>query len=338
MNPLDYGLSISSIHCPYTNLAIENYLIEGHFPEENHLFLYRNDPSIVMGRFQVPWREINFSQLPKNISLVRRRSGGGTVYHDLGNWNYCFIHKQRDLPRKKNLELIIAALDHLGFQVEANDRYDLVYRERKEEGGESIFKVSGSAFKQKKETSLHHGTLLMDAKLQDLRGSLGHPKNWKIEGKGVRSVSSPVINLSDIFGNLSFEEWYKAFENLFNTDAFIWREEGLNAAINDERKLLSEWSWLWGETPRFELEVELSQSVSIHFSLYKGKCEKAYLKREESISELLFFVDKSVRRALKAWPSFEILLHHPYFQDCEEAERVKIAGQLRQISESLQLG
>ena len=194
------SFSYSESDCPYTHLAIENELLQGHFEGESHLFIYRNRPSLVMGRFQVPWREISFVRLHEvekllgeKVNLVRRRSGGGTVYHDLGNWNFCFIHRSREIHRNENLKTICEFMSGLGYPIEANERYDLVF-----DGGEKgIFKVSGSAFKQKKDTSLHHGTLLMQANLKGLKGTLGHPKNWEVSGHGVKSHPSPVMNLGE---------------------------------------------------------------------------------------------------------------------------------------------
>ncbi len=277
----DFTLSYSTLTCPYTNLAIENELINANFEKSNHLFFYRNDPCIVMGRFQVPWREVNmpkFLDSPLNLKMVRRRSGGGTVYHDLGNWNYCFIHKQRDLPRIENLELLIKLLANVGIHVEANERYDLVYRESEDK----VFKVSGAAFKQKKDTCLHHGTLLMDAGLTSLKGLLGHPKEWELEGKGVKSHPSAVINLAEVFRPLNFEQWITSIENSTSQKAHCWDESSLSLEIEQERDCLRSWSWCWAETPHFSAKLPLHLSQHNHQYLFtkweKGQCVKAQIQ------------------------------------------------------------
>ncbi len=233
-----------------------------------------------MGRFQVPWREINMPKLlegNKQLSVVRRRSGGGTVYHDLGNWNFCFIHKQRDLPRRRNLEIMIALLKGVGLDVAANERYDLVFHH---ENGQT-YKVSGSAFKQKKDTSLHHGTLLIDASLKELKGHLGLPIHWDFEGKGVHSVPSPVINLAEFSKELTFESWCSHISDCFHQKALVWTEESvaLNSEINAESDYLQSWEWKWGETPVFKIKLPIreGEGLSLLLEFKKGLCETALL-------------------------------------------------------------
>jgi len=282
----DFSVSYSPLTCPYTNLAIENHLIEGNFEGPSHLLVYRNDPCIVMGRFQVPWREINipqFLQLDRPLQLVRRRSGGGTVYHDLGNWNFCFIHKKRELARKANLSLMIDLLASVGIQVTTNERHDLVYHQS--ETGD-IFKVSGSAFKQKRTTSLHHGTLLMNASLKSLKGCLGHPDHWQLTGKGVASFPSPVINLGQYLPRtLEFSQWIDAIEIFFNHKAQMWCEKSLPAKIQAEKRELAAWNWLWGETPAFNVKIPLVGKDNLVFSLegLKGRCMEAQMSTEKSL-------------------------------------------------------
>lgn len=282
----DFSVSYSSSTCPYTNLAIEDHLIQGLFEGRSHFFVYRNDPSIVMGRFQVPWREVSMPQfraMQSDLKLVRRRSGGGTVYHDLGNWNFCFIHKKRDLSRQENLALMIDLLASLGIKVSANERYDLVYHS--DEG--QVFKVSGSAFKQKKDTSLHHGTLLMNASLESLRGCLGHPQHWQLSGKGVTSVPSPVINLADVLSEkIEFSHWISAIEAFFTQPVQTWSEESLSEQIVRERNELSSWTWLWGETPSFTSEIPLKQNLVLVVESLKGQCVTAKIEDRDPSDEL----------------------------------------------------
>ncbi len=280
----DFSVSYSSLTCPFHNLAIENELIQGNFEGESHLFLYRNEASVVMGRFQVPWREVNMPQfLSRNnmnksmitntkLHLVRRRSGGGTVYHDLGNWNFCFIHKKRELPRKQNLHLMIDLLRQVDIVVEANERYDLVYRDHK---GDKVYKVSGSAFKQKKDTCLHHGTLLMDASLKSLRGCLGLPAGWQLEGKGVRSVPSPVLNLAEVAPAPEFSAWIGAVEHFFQKEAHIWTLDNFSNEMLAEKEELSSWLWKWGETPGFSVQIPLGPESSFCLEAHKGQCVTA---------------------------------------------------------------
>ena len=281
------SLSFSELNCPFHNLAIENKLLSGDFFGDHHLFIYRNDPCIVMGRFQVPWREVNMPRLlsaDNPIILVRRRSGGGTVYHDLGNWNYCFVHKTRDLPRETNLQMIITLLAEVGIKVAANERYDLVHHH---DNG-TTYKVSGSAFKQKKDTCLHHGTLLMDASLKRLKGHLGLPTGWEFEGKGVKSVPSPVLNLAEISEPLTFEGWVEHIAESLDTDPFIWSHKSfkLDPTLTLERDELMSWSWLWGETPHFTMKFKDDSNKEIELTFQKGICINALLDGE-NLSEII---------------------------------------------------
>jgi len=254
-NSLSWSVSKSDVHCPYENLAREEELLNGHFVGDAHLFLYRNRESIVLGRFQVPWREIDFIQLHElecrdptlKVDIVRRRSGGGTVYHDLGNWNFCLVRRERDLRREENLQIIQQAMKPFGISLGINKRFDLVFNKNKVD-----FKVSGCAFKQKRETSLHHGTLLVDANLGRLKGVLGHPAHWRVEGKGIRSTPSQVCNLLEHSKGLTFDNFFEQIKELLKA-----QDTGRLGpkAILEEAESLKSWDWLWGETPEFSVST-----------------------------------------------------------------------------------
>ncbi|CAM9925400.1 unnamed protein product, partial [Chrysoparadoxa australica] len=240
-------LSVSSHLCPYTNLAFEKTLLESLGENDLHLFLYRNKPSIVMGRFQVPWREIDLVKADAlKLLLVRRRSGGGTVYHDPGNWNFCFLRGDRELHREENLDMVIEVLKILGVSTHRNNRFDLTYHLEGSDGFE-VKKVSGSAFKQQKDRSYHHATLLVDANLKSLKGTLGTRKGLNVEGKGIASHPSPVINLNDVCETLHFENWIEEWKRFFHCSGpEVFLEE---SEVSLEKEALSDWGWLWGETP-----------------------------------------------------------------------------------------
>lgn len=248
----DWSFSFSDQIDPFFNLAWENELLKGDFPEESHLFLYRNKPCIISGRFQVPWREMNF-HAPRFLELtyVRRRSGGGTVYHDLGNWNFCIVRKGRELNRIKNLELIISVLKILGVEVSYNDRFDLVFKDKSDQD----LKVSGSAFKQTKNMNLHHGTLLVEASLKDLKGTLGVTDGWELTGKGIASHPSPVTNLNEHGHNLTFDKWINAWLSFFELKPENHSPPSFSQlqSIEEERCALKSWQWRWGETPHHNI-------------------------------------------------------------------------------------
>lgn len=259
----EWSLSSSRSHNPFFNLAWENELLHGEFEGESHLFLYRNGPCIVSGRFQVPWREMNFlheNQLP----YVRRRSGGGTVYHDLGNWNFCFVHKGRELKREENLKRVIGICASLGISLSMNERFDLTTTQ-----GGSLFKVSGSAFKQKKDYALHHGTLLVKAGIDQLKGALGVTSGWKVTGKGIPSVPSPVLNLE----RLDYDLWEKSWCESLAIGPLEMIDTHVTDRFRQEESDLRSWQWRFGETPHHSLEFswELGLGGQVELDIQKGR-------------------------------------------------------------------
>ena len=143
-----------------------------------------------MGKFQNPFLECNLHYLRAHkIPLFRRESGGGCVYHDLGNLNFCFIYPERDHNKDKNLHFLKSAFKELGHEIEIGSRGELTYLGKK---------FSGSAFKQKKDRAYHHGTLLFKSNLEHLERSLTIKSKEKVnqfETKASKSVSSIVENL-----------------------------------------------------------------------------------------------------------------------------------------------
>ncbi|AEJ20183.1 lipoate--protein ligase family protein [Gracilinema caldarium] len=171
----------------YENLALENYLFEHLDPQEALLFLWRNTYTVVIGRFQDPEIECNLKALQVDgIPLARRQSGGGTVWHDLGNLCFTFMSSKKFFNRDNNLILIQRALQNLGFPVEINNRHDILLHGKK---------ISGSAFREKADRSFHHGTILVTAELDKLHYYL-KPELEKPQSRHTRSVSSPVSQLS----------------------------------------------------------------------------------------------------------------------------------------------
>jgi len=154
----------SSSHDVYLNLAREEYLFDN-LPKGSRSFLvYVDSPSIVFGKHQNPWRECSVAVLKEQgIPLARRISGGGTVYHDLGNLNFSFLLPKTGFDRRKNLALIVQSLGRLGIRAEISERHDIMVGNQK---------ISGNAFCFRRERALHHGTLLIRSELDALHGSL----------------------------------------------------------------------------------------------------------------------------------------------------------------------
>jgi lipoate-protein ligase A len=173
---------------PYFNLALEEYLIKEF--NEDCFMLWQNEPCVVIGRNQNPLAEINLDFVEKNnIKVAKRLSGGGAVYHDLGNLNFTFIINDTENSLrnyKKFLTPIIEALATLGIKAEISERNDLLI---------DGLKFSGNAQYKHKNRLLHHGTILFSSNLNNVRMAL--TPETSIKGRWVKSTPSPIANLQE---------------------------------------------------------------------------------------------------------------------------------------------
>lgn len=212
-NPLNkVQIFQSSSSDPYVNLSIEHHLLQCSHPDSTLLFLYRSRPCVVIGRNQNPWLEANLSRLRAGIpgdqgqdagavSLVRRRSGGGAVFHDAGNANWSVICPSAAFDRDRHAHMVVRALQGLGVKgVRVNSRHDIVQdigdESLREGQDERTFKVSGSAYKLTRLRSLHHGTCLLSSpNLDRISPLLRSPASPYIKARGVESVRSKIRNV-----------------------------------------------------------------------------------------------------------------------------------------------
>lgn len=186
-------LCINNTHTdPYFNLATEEYLLKNF--TENIFMLWQNEPSIVIGKHQDVWTEVNLKFVQdQQIKIVRRFSGGGAVYHDSGNLNLTFIENGKQLQTDKFTTQIMNFLKTMGLYVESDSRQGLTI------GG---FKISGSAQSIHKGRIMHHATLLFSTDLDKLVISLQNKpvptgiRNFDKRTTFVKSVPSPVTNIS----------------------------------------------------------------------------------------------------------------------------------------------
>jgi lipoate---protein ligase len=243
---------ISGSTNPWFNLATEDWIFREFPPEEHVLLLWRNDPSVVIGRHQNPWRECDlFRMTAEDVLLARRQSGGGAVYHDRGNTNFTFISPTSEYSRDKNFATVLRALHALGIDAIRSERNDILVPA----AGEQLCKVSGNAFKHTRERSFHHGTLLIGSDLGRLRRYLT-PDSNRLEARGTRSVSSPVINLSEIMPGLTHEIVCDALSREVLAAGHLpehLNQESLAAipSLAEYYSRISEWAWLFGMTPAF---------------------------------------------------------------------------------------
>lgn len=235
----------------WRNLAADEYFLNHISKDEILLHIYINAPAVIIGKNQNAWRECNLKAMEADgVKLVRRISGGGAVYHDLGNVNFSFIaHKDiYDVPRQMNV--ILRAVRELGILAEFSGRNDLLAEGKK---------FSGNAFCVRGEGRQHHGTLLLSADLSKLPGYL-NVSDEKLKSKGVSSVRSRVCNLCEFNAQITSEGMIEALKKGFAQEYGTFENWELDAAARQEIEALYEkqasWQWRLGQAPRFDLELK----------------------------------------------------------------------------------
>ena len=236
---------------PWRNLAVERELFSA-YEGDRILYLWQNADTVVIGRNQNPWKECDLGLMEaEGARLARRGSGGGAVFHDLGNLNFTFMSPLGDHDVIRQLHLIQKAVLSLGIETVITGRNDLVVAE----GGR---KFSGSAFQRSRTRALHHGTILIDSDLGKLARYL-RPSKRKLSAKGVDSVSSRVCNLKALNPGLSIAAMegalLAAFEGEYggvSLDSALALDEGRIAAY--EREYAS-WEWRIGKAPDFDVDL-----------------------------------------------------------------------------------
>ncbi|KAL5615330.1 uncharacterized protein BROUX77_001167 [Berkeleyomyces rouxiae] len=285
---------------PYRNLSIEHELLQKTPADSTVLFFYVNRPCIVIGRNQNPWVEVNLplleqvrrqshnpspnssilvrtdeemSQSP-GVELVRRRSGGGAVFHDSGNVNFSVLCPSANFDRDRHAEMVVRALKRLGVAgAMVNCRHDIIVADDPQTlekvdngtckaGQTGTFKVSGSAYKLTRLRSLHHGTcLLASPNLKNISQFLRSPARGFIDARGVESVRSPVKNVGipsvKAFMDTVLDEFSKMYGGykVFKSDKTVPEDW---TSIEKGIKELKSRDWIYGQTPRFTVSSSLS--------------------------------------------------------------------------------
>ena len=243
----------SSTDC-YFNLALEEYVFSSLDPSQSYLLLWRNDNTIVVGKHQNTAQEINEAYVKENgIHVVRRMSGGGAVYHDLGNLNFTFITDQvpgMEFDFQAFTQPVIQALAAMGVTAEFNGRNDITIDGKK---------CSGSAQYLRDGRVLHHGTLLFDSDLGVVANAL-KVRESKLRSHAVKSVRARVTNIAPYLpAPMSIQDFQEALlQQLFSqgTSTYHLTPEELEAISALREEKYHTWDWNYGASPPYTMERE----------------------------------------------------------------------------------
>ncbi|MEQ2024602.1 lipoate--protein ligase A [Xenorhabdus szentirmaii] len=284
-------LLLSDSHDPWFNLAVEECIFRQMPPNQRVLFLWRNASTVVVGRAQNPWKECNTRRMEMDgIKLARRSSGGGAVFHDLGNTCFTFMAGKPEYNKSVSTQIILDGLKKSGIQATASGRNDLVVS-----SPEGERKISGSAYRETKDHGFHHGTLLINADLNRLADYL-NPDPKKLLAKGITSARARVTNLSELLPDVTHEKIcggiIEAFFDYFNETV---QAEVISPQIlpdlpgfSDVFAKQSSWEWNFGQAPAFshildtrfrwggvELHVDVEHGVINRCQIFTDSLEPA---------------------------------------------------------------
>ena len=237
---------------PYYNLAVEQHLLETVAENTCILYLWQNENPVVIGRNQNAWKECRTTLLESEGGhLARRLSGGGAVFHDLGNLNFTFLVSQADYDLNRQLAVIQEAARSLGIHAERSGRNDVLADGRK---------FSGNAFYRNGTQAYHHGTLLMDVDTQRMSRYL-NPSKAKLQSKGVDSVRSRVVNLRELNPDITIpklkEALADAFARVYGLPLGQISQDWLDSSAVEALRLRNQsWEWNYGQTIPFTFESE----------------------------------------------------------------------------------
>ncbi len=261
------------------NLALEEYVFESLSKDYNYFILWQNAPTVVIGRHQNTFNEVDEAFIRENnVRVVRRLSGGGAVYHDLGNLNFTFI--QDAAGKEPDLALfchpVAKAIRSLGANAEVNGRNDITVDGQK---------FSGNAQYVKNGRVMHHGTLLFDSRLENAAKAL-RPDPDKIKAKGVASVRSRITNLKPLLAEGTTLDTFREalLKALFEDEEmenYVLSDADIAAITTLKESRYDTWAWNWGASPACDMtlsgRIENCGRLTLQFRIEKGCIAEASL-------------------------------------------------------------
>ncbi len=309
---------ISDTVNPYINLAKEKFLLDAVDKESIILYLWQNQNTIVIGKNQNAFSECRIELLKEEGgTLARRLSGGGAVFHDIGNLNFTFICATENFNVEKHMQVIQSACLKAGITTEKSGRNDILANDKK---------FSGNAFYNSKGKSYHHGTILINADFSKLGRYLTPPKA-KLEAKGVKSVKSRVINLIELSPTLTCDKMKEylltSFNEVYNLDALDFGKIN-ESDISKSVEIYSSWDYLYGKQLPFnavcqgrlsfgnvEIQMQIEKGVITSIKLYTDALDTELAKIIEDALHLkaldLLEIQKTLEKALPINQASEIL-------------------------------
>ena len=281
---------------PFENLAVEQALCETAGPGTCTLYLWQNQSTVVIGRNQNAWKECKIELLTaEGGRLARRLSGGGAVYHDLGNLNFTFVMPSAEYDQGKQFAVIQRACAMCGIETALSGRNDLLADGRK---------FSGNAFYHHNGHSYHHGTLLVSVDAERMSRYL-RPSTEKLKAKGVDSVRSRIVNLAELSPDLTVEALSTALETAF---AEIYGKAERLFLSDSHRRLIDQYaarnrSWEWNYGQRLPFDVAFCDrfpwgEISINVKLYDGTVQDVRVETDAMEHTLA----ERIERTLKGLP------------------------------------
>lgn len=314
---------------PYFNLALEEFLFNKVEDQEIILYLWRNKNTVVIGRNQNPWKECNLEVLANNKGILARRlSGGGAVYHDLGNLNFTFLMRETNEDLNKQLSVIINALEDLGIKARFSGRNDILVQDKK---------ISGNAFYRDEDRYYHHGTLLFNVDM-DILPKILTPSIEKLESKGIDSVKSRVMNLKDCKENLTIESLTKALIKSFEFNyGHIDKIESLDENLSHIEELIKSYSselWIYGDCPNFQVSLEKNfkeGKIQLNIKAEDGRIEKCKIYTDSLLTKEFAYIETLLKGC--NFNKAQILKSLEVSKDNHGENQINVINRIREIIE-----